>query len=159
MFAVSMCMHTPLPQSHIACHPPPQVQQIASLDHSSSSNTASHPRRSQYTLNNHKSESIRFIRKEKSSTHPSNTSPTNSPNSRQRTRAQHPTLEQNLQRSHIINNNSPADGASTAGQIVPPDQQHEREQLGEARHQQRGADDGRVRVVREQPGQRPRQAG
>jgi hypothetical protein len=82
-------------------------------------------------------------------THPTNPRPTNSPNSRQQRRPHIPTIQQNLQRRHIVNNHRPRHSARAARQVVIPHQQQQREQFSETRHQQRRADQRFVRVVRD----------
>lgn len=82
-----------------------------------------------------------------SCTHPTDAGPTHGTDGRQYRRSQNPTLEQNLQRGNVVDNHGPADGRCRAGEIVPPDQQQQGEQLREARDEQRRADDGRVRVA------------
>ena len=58
------------------------------------------------------------------------------------------TIEQDLQRRDIVDDDRPRHRARATRKVIIPDQQQERKQFGETRNQQGGADQRRARVMR-----------
>lgn len=126
-------------------HAPPDLDEILRLNYAGRRNTATNPYSSQDAL--HSQSALHLSNVSDSNTYPTHRSPPHRSHSRQPRRPRIPAIQQYRQRGHIVDDDRPADRGRGAGQIVRPDQQQQREQLGEARHEQRGRDERRVRVV------------
>ena len=86
--------------------------------------------------------------KDEQNTYPANTRSEYRPHTTEQSGLDITTIEQDLQRRDIVDDDRPRHSARATRKVIIPDQQQERKQLGEARDQQGGADQRRARVMR-----------